>query len=318
MPDTLTHDHADTPSTHASSGDQFPPTSIARIQTELIGWYAGNARDLPWRKPNVAPWAILVCEVMSQQTPVSRVAPAWHAWLEQWPTPEALAHASPAEVIVAWDRLGYPSRALRLRDCARRIVERHGGQVPSDRSELLALPGIGAYTADAVLAFAFQIRTTVLDTNIRRVLARWHGEALPAPSEKPVERIRATHFVPESAQESAQWNAAIMEFGALVCTAKSPRCDECIASQWCAWRHNGYPEDTYRHTRKTQKFTGTLREARGQIMAPLRRAGESTLSYAELHAAATSNPLFDSALASLVADGLIEQTESGYRLPQNA
>ncbi|WP_434700517.1 hypothetical protein [Trueperella pyogenes] len=144
----------------------------------LTRWYARNARPLPWRE-TTDPWAILVCEIMSQQTPVARVEPVWRAWLKRWPSPADLAAASPAEILIAWDRMGYPRRALRLQEAAIAIAER--GTFPSTYDDLLALPGVGPYTAAAVIAFAFGGHSVVLDTNIRRVLARWHGDALPAP-----------------------------------------------------------------------------------------------------------------------------------------
>src|SRR5659263_416701 len=125
-------------------------------------WYAGHARALPWRDPECSPWGVLVSEVMLQQTPVSRVEPVWRSWLESWPTPAGLAAASPADALRAWGRLGYPRRALRLIECARMVVNRHGGDVPRGYDELTALPGVGDYTASAVLAFGFGERAVVL------------------------------------------------------------------------------------------------------------------------------------------------------------
>ena len=158
---------------------------------ELLAWYSRHARPLPWREPGTSPWAVLVCEVMSQQTPVSRVLPAWREWMERWPGPPEMAAASPAEVILAWGKLGYPRRALRLRQCAVAITEGNAGELPRERDALLALPGIGPYTADAIIAFAYHRRSTVLDTNIRRVLSRLHGAAFPP------EVARAQALVPE-------------------------------------------------------------------------------------------------------------------------
>src|SRR5690606_7452204 len=135
-------------------------------------WFDHAARDLPWRRPECSPWGVLVSEIMLQQTPVVRVLPAWMSWMERWPTPAHLAAASQADAVRAWDRLGYPRRAKRLWECAGEIVRRHGGEVPDDEEELLALPGIGAYTAAAVRSFAFGRRAVVLDTNVRRVIAR--------------------------------------------------------------------------------------------------------------------------------------------------
>ena len=155
-------------------------------------WYDAHARDLPWRRPGTTPWEVLVSEVMSQQTPVARVVPAWQEWMRRWPGPAELAQAPTAAVLRVWGRLGYPRRALRLIECARSVVEQHGGVLPDDLDALLALPGVGEYTAGAVLAFAHGRRALVLDTNVRRVLARAvGGQALPAPSLNRAERERA-------------------------------------------------------------------------------------------------------------------------------
>ena len=187
---------------------------------------------------------MLVSEVMLQQTPVVRVEPAWRAWMARWPTPADLAAASTADVLRAWDRLGYPRRALRLQECARAIVERHGGVVPADEPSLRALPGVGSYTAAAVLAFAYGRRSVVLDTNVRRVLARTvDGVALPAPSQTVGEVRQATRYVPDDDATAARWAAASMELGALVCTARSPRCDACPVRDVCAWYAAGRPAD---------------------------------------------------------------------------
>src|SRR4051794_36797313 len=147
----------------------MPGPALADVVSQ---WYAGAARDLPWRRPGTSPWAVLVSEVMLQQTPVARVIPAWEAWLARWPTPAALASAPSGEAVRQWGRLGYPRRALRLHETATAIVARHGGEVPADLESLLALPGVGSYTARAVATFAFRQRHAVIDTNVRRVLAR--------------------------------------------------------------------------------------------------------------------------------------------------
>ncbi|WP_253280597.1 A/G-specific adenine glycosylase [Arcanobacterium phocae] len=288
------------------------------LYSDLTNWFASKARPLPWRQTR-DPWAILLCEVMSQQTPVSRVEPTWYAWLERWPTPADLAAASPADVLLAWDRMGYPRRALRLRECAQAIVQQFAGNVPRQREDLLSLPGIGPYTADAVLAFAYEDYSVVLDTNIRRVLARWHGEALPAPTQTQAERNRATSFVPTDPAQAWRWNAAIMEFGALVCTARNPRCEECPVVDVCEWKKAGYPADAYAPTRTTQKWVGTNRQARGMIMKIFR--AQPSQSFAEetlIARSQLSSQRFTPALAGLVSDGLLVQTKAGhYRLPHN-
>ena len=176
---------------------QAPSDRVPSDQT-VIDWYQDHARDLPWRRPGTTPWGVLVSEVMSQQTPVSRVTPAWTAWMARWPGPADLAGAPVAEVLHAWGRLGYPRRALRLRECAAAVVERYDGVLPADPDALLALPGVGEYTAGAVLAFAYGRRALALDTNVRRVLARAvGGSALPAPSLVRAERDRAAALLPQ-------------------------------------------------------------------------------------------------------------------------
>ncbi|VEI13677.1 HhH-GPD family protein [Trueperella bialowiezensis] len=275
----------------------------------LRAWYEDNARYLPWRHTN-DPWAILVCEIMSQQTPVARVEPVWREWMERWPTPRDLAAESPAEVLIAWASMGYPRRALRLQEAAQQITN-HG--FPTTYEGLLELPGVGQYTAAAVMAFAYTKRSVVLDTNIRRVLARWHGNALPAPSQTKAEFSRAARFVPHDDAASATWNAAIMEFGALVCQARAPLCEQCPLTAQCEWYQAGRPGDTHAHRRRPQKWEGTNRQARGAIMAQLRQA---PASYDSLLVATGLEPArFVPALDGLVADGLAERHGDIVRLP---
>ena len=293
-----------------------PPIAPERAYSILTSWYCTYARDLPWRHKGTTPWGILVCEVMSQQTPVARIAPQWEEWMRRWPRPQDMATASPAQVLIAWDRLGYPRRALRLLECAQEITDRFGGHVPAQRADLLSLPGIGPYTADALLAFAFKHYSVVLDTNIRRVLARWHGCALPAPHQTKAELARATSYVPCDPAQAAAWNGALMEFGALICTASRPRCDQCPVRHECAWRHLGYPDDPYAAKRTTQKFSGTQREARGKIMAALRQPGVSSSQTDLLAHSKLSSERFYPALAALVAEGLVAvDSQERYSLP---
>lgn len=243
------------------------------VRDAVLAWFDVNARDLPWRSADRTAWGVLVSEVMLQQTPVVRVEPAWRAWMDRWPEPDDLARAGTADVLRAWDRLGYPRRALRLQDCARAVVDRHDGVVPATEAELLALPGVGAYTAAAVLAFAHGRRSVVLDTNVRRVLARVAaGVALPAPSQTVAEVRLAESFVPDDGVLAARWAAASMELGALVCTARPPRCGECPVADLCAWRSAGHPPDAHAARRRTQAWAGTDRQVRGRVMALLREA----------------------------------------------
>ncbi|WP_336659053.1 A/G-specific adenine glycosylase [Leucobacter sp. USHLN153] len=289
------------------------------IAEALNAWYRTAARPLPWRDPEVTPWAILVSEFMLQQTQVDRVLPRWIAWMERWPTPAALATEEPGEAVRAWDRLGYPRRALWLHRAAVEITEQHGGRVPEDVDALLALTGIGPYTARAVAAFAYGARHPVVDTNTRRVIARLvHGHAaagMPAPQDL----VDMERLLPESDDAAALFNAAAMELGAVVCTARVPRCAECPVAAWCEWRGAGYPDNAPEKRPKQAKFAGSDRQVRGRIMAQLRSSAEPITREATLNAAAeggTRDP--EQALRaydSLIADGLVVEFEGRVRLP---
>jgi A/G-specific adenine glycosylase len=210
----------------------------------VLAWYARNARDLPWRAPDASPWAVLVSEIMLQQTPVARVLPEYLGWMSRWPTPAALAAEPAGEAIRQWGRLGYPRRALRLHETATILVARYGGSVPANLDALRALPGIGSYTAAAVASFAFGQRHAVLDTNVRRVLARLAaGQPWPGGSSSPsvAERRLAESLLPAAPAVAARWSVAVMELGALVCTAASPRCGDCPVVRECAWLAAGRP-----------------------------------------------------------------------------
>jgi A/G-specific adenine glycosylase len=286
----------------------------ALLHARILGWYADNARDLPWRHPGCTPWGVLVSEVMAQQTPLSRVEPVWHAWMGRWPTPGALAADSPGEAIRAWGRLGYPRRALRLHEMATAIVERHGGEVPHDEAELLGLPGVGAYTAAAAAAFAFGRRSTVIDTNIRRVQARLvTGTAQAAPALTAAERELATRLLPADDEDCATWNVAVMELGALVCTARSPGCGVCPVQDRCRWVALGRPEDT--RPRRSQAWAGTDRQVRGEIVQRLRDSASPVPR--TLLADAGPDPVqVERALATLVYDGLVEpHPDDHFALP---
>ena len=318
--------------TAAPSASPLPLTDPAEPSAQgVIAWYDAHARDLPWRRPGTTPWEVLVSEVMSQQTPVARVIPAWQEWMRRWPGPVELAQAPTAEVLRVWGRLGYPRRALRLIECARSIVERHGSVLPDDPDALLALPGVGEYTAGAVLAFAHGRRALALDTNVRRVLARAvGGQALPAPGLNRAERERALHLLPDDDATAAHWSVAVMELGALVCTARDPDCDACPWRNSCAWLAAGRPADVHAGRRRTQAWHGTDRQARGLVMARLREAADGrAVETGELMACAaragsrTANGLVSDpdqparVLASLLADRLIATDDDGatYRLP---
>ena len=250
------------------------PTAEASrsLLIDLPHWFAAHQRNLPMRAQGVSDWGTLVFEIMSQQTPISRVQPIWLEWMERWPTPADLATASSADIIVAWANLGYPSRALRLKACAAAIVEKHDGEVPLTMKELTLLPGVGTYTASALLAFRHGIRVPVLDTNVRRVLVRFLDgrEFPPHTTPSKAETMRADALLPEDGHRAAEVSLSLMEFGALVCTQLSPSCDECTISNNCAWALAGFPKNEKRPT--PQPYVGTDRQARGRIMKALRTA----------------------------------------------
>ena len=280
-----------------------------------MDWYAQNSRDLPWRAPGTRPWGVLVSEVMLAQTPVSRVAPVWLDWMARWPGPAVLASESPAEAIRAWGRLGYPRRALRLHETARILERDHGGEVPATYAALRALPGIGDYTAAAVLAFAYRQRAVVLDTNVRRVLARHtSGQAAPSPSVSAAERRMAAALLPADPPTASTWSVAVMELGALVCTAASPQCAECPIASDCRWHTLGKPAYAG-PKRRAQRFTGTDRQVRGLLLDVL-RASSGDVAKTQLTGVWSDHDQRERALDSLIADGLVETAPSDhYRLP---
>lgn len=253
------------------SNFHLAPEILELLHTRINNWFDANARDLPWRATNRTGWQVMVSEFMLQQTPVVRVLPVWEAWMDRWPTPADLAAVDSGEAVRAWGRLGYPRRALRLHAAAQAIVEHHQGKVPEDYEELLALPGVGSYTAAAISVFAFGHRATVIDTNIRRVHARAvSGKALPNKSLSAAETRLANALMPDDLATSVLWNASTMELGALICTAKSPRCTTCPVQDLCAWVAAGKPEADYVPT--GQAWHGTDRQLRGAMMALLRAA----------------------------------------------
>jgi A/G-specific adenine glycosylase len=312
-----------------SAADSAP--DIAGILDE---WFSATARDLPWRSPDRTAWGVLVSEIMLQQTPVVRVLPVWEEWLRRWPEPADLAREPAGEAVRAWGRLGYPRRALRLHAAAVEIERQHEGQVPGSYEELLQLPGVGSYTAAAVAAFAFGRRATVVDTNIRRVHARlFSGVALPSPALTAAEMRLAAELLPDDDGPSVRWNASVMELGALVCTARAPKCATCPVRESCAWLAAGEPPPSY--TPKGQAWHGTDRQVRGAVMAVLRVA-DAPVPPEMLQRAATDlgfepegvgiplaalhrlNPVpeqLQRALDGLLNDGLAELHQGGLRLP---
>lgn len=281
----------------------------------LIEWFDERARDLPWRRAGCTAWGVLVSEIMLQQTPVARVEPIWHEWMSRWPVPSALAAASQGEVLRAWGKLGYPRRALRLHEAATAIATGHDDAVPSDVDTLLALPGIGAYTARAVAAFAYGKRVPVVDTNVRRVVARavhGAGDAGPASVTRDMADVEA--LLPAAEAPAARFSAALMELGALVCTARTPRCAACPVSSSCAWQHAGRP--AYAGPAKAvQRYAGTDRQVRGLLLDVL-RGTEEPVHKRRLDVVWPDAGQRDRCLASLLTDGLAEQTADGrFALP---
>lgn len=290
-------------------------SELAQLHRRVNGWYADAGRDLPWRRPDASAWGVFLSEVMAQQTPLVRVEPAWREWMERWPTPADLAAAAPGEAVRAWGRLGYPRRALRLHEAATTMVERHQGEVPSSHAELLALPGVGAYTAAAVACFAFDQPEVVVDTNVRRVLARAvTGQAFAHLTLTRAESDLARDCLPTDRDEANTWNVAVMELGALVCVARGPRCDQCPIADLCAWKVAGRP--AYEGPiRKGQSWHGTDRQVRGELLQRLRSA-PGPVGLAALEDAGPDETQVLRCLDSLVADGLVEPlSRRRFRLP---
>ena len=285
-----------------------------QVVAEVTAWFAAHARPLPWREPDCTPWGVMVSEYMLQQTPVARVLPVWAAWLERWPTPAALAAEEPGEAVRAWGRLGYPRRAQRLHAAATAIRDEHGGEVPADFEALRGLPGVGEYTAAAIASFAHGRRHVVLDTNVRRVLARLEGGQAFAPaSVTRAERERAEVWLPDEPAAAAAWAAASMELGALVCTADNPDCGRCPVRAHCAWLAAGRPAWDG-PPRVGQAYAGTDRQCRGVLLGVLRDA-EGAVPRDRLLAAWSADPVqAERALASLLADGLVRSDADGLRL----
>jgi A/G-specific adenine glycosylase len=289
------------------------PGPVPRPLAGLREWYAREARDLPWRRPGATPWEVLVSEIMLQQTPVARVLPAFHRWIERWPTPAALAAAPAGDAVREWGRLGYPRRALRLHAAAVVCVERHGGQVPSSPLELRALPGVGSYTAAAVGAFAYGVRIAVVDTNVRRVIARW---ALGLPGALSIRDAQVSELLPTDPGLAVTTSVALMELGALVCVAHRPRCAACPLATSCQWLSAGAPtaDGAGVRTRRSQGYEGTDRQVRGRLLAVLRDA-EQAVDAAALDGTWPDHEQRERALASLLDDGLVVAVPGGYALP---
>lgn len=286
-----------------------------RLVGLVLAWYGREARDLPWRATR-DPYAILVSEIMLQQTQVSRVEPSYRAFLARWPSVTSLAGAALGDVLIAWRGLGYNRRARNLHRAAVAIAREHGGVVPSDLAALRALPGIGDYTARAVLAFGFGRPEAPVDTNVGRVLAR---AVAGAPLGRAAGQRLADGLVPVEAP--AAWSHALMDLGARVCLARRPRCGPCPIAGVCAWRMRGGPEagadpatTSAIRSRPQRTFAGSDRYHRGRLVDALRGGplGEAEVARAaELEDRERLRAIID----GLVAEGLAERAGGGLRLP---
>ena len=283
---------------------------MSSLHQPVLAWYKKNKRDLPWRSTDA--WGVLVSEIMLQQTPVARVLPVYNEWMKRWPTPAALAAVTPAQVITAWGRLGYPRRALRLHECAKVISTQYKGKIPTTQSELRELPGVGDYTSAAIIAFAFEGRSLVLDINIRRVFARViDGIEVPTAAPTKSERQEREKLIPS--KNPHVWAAATMEFGALICTAKNPKCGQCPLADQCIWRSLDYPLSD--QPKRTQSWHGTDRQCRGVIVQALRE--NPALTKKEIMQLWDVPSQVEKALLTLLEDGLlVEQKGQRFSLPQ--
>jgi A/G-specific adenine glycosylase len=297
------------------SGPGLRSAAPPPLAQKLNPWFTESARPLPWRHPGTSPWAVLVSEVMLQQTPVSRVLPVYEQWLRRWPTPAALAADSAGEAVRLWGKLGYPRRALRLHACAVTITAEHGGVLPVGLPELLSLPGVGEYTARAVQAFAYGKRAAVVDTNVRRVLARAVDGQAQAGLPSTTRDLAAMEAVlPDADADAAVFCAAMMELGAMVCTAAAPSCPSCPVLAFCAWRLAGSPPYDGPVARP-QRFTGTDRQVRGLLMDVLRTA-EQPVPQSALDVVWPIAAQRQRAQDALVTDGLIDPLPDGrFSLP---
>ncbi len=290
-----------------------PPPPPEWDPAALLGWAAGRRDHLPWRGTR-DPWAVLVSESMLQQTQVDRVVPRWWRFMERFPTVAACADAGVGAVIEEWAGLGYNRRAVNLHRCAVEVRDRHDAAVPDDLGALLALPGIGPYTARAILAFAFEHDVAVLDTNVGRVLARQSGERL-----RPAEAQRvADGLVPHG--EGWAWNQAMLDLGALVCGKRSPQCTACPVATSCAWWNAGRPDPdpavgSAGVGRGQSRFEGSFRQGRARLLDVVRLGDavprERFVAGCGWTDRVDGDELARRAADSLLADGLVVETADG-------
>ena len=292
-----------------SSGDPDARRRAA-LRDALLAWAATELRDLPWRRTR-DPWAVLVAEAMLQQTQVTRVAPRWQAFLERWPTPADCAAASRAEVLRAWQGLGYNRRAVALHEAAATIVRDHGGHVPRGRADLLALPGVGPYTARAVRAFAFELDDAVVDVNAARVLAR-------AVAGRRLAVREAQDLADEQVRPGTGWlwNQAVLELGATHCRKRSVACDTCPVERHCAWRGAG-PDPAVGSANTgsgKSRFEGSDRQGRGRLLDVLRER-ELPAAQADAVTGWDDDDRTARVVEGLVRDGLVERRGPVLVLP---
>ncbi len=282
----------------------------------VLGWYAAHARDLPWRAPGVSPWAVLVSEIMLQQTPVSRVLPAYQAWLARWPTPAALAADPPGEAVRQWGRLGYPRRALRLHETAVIVTEKYAGELPVDARR--AAGAAGDRRLHGCRRGRVRLRAQARGPRYERspgAGAAWSPGASSLAQQPSVAEYRlAESLLPDDDAVAARWSVAVMELGALTCTAAAPRCDDCPVAQQCAWLAAGRPAAEIRPVGQT--YEGTDRQCRGRLLAVLRDSREP-VPQARLDAVWPDHVQRARALDGLVADGLVDPLPDGrFALPR--
>lgn len=277
----------------------------------LLEWSESSLRDLPWRRTR-DPWAVLVSEVMLQQTQVARVVDRWHDFLERFPTATACADAGAAAVIECWAGLGYNRRAVNLWKCAVEVRDRFGGSLPDEVASLQLLPGIGPYTARAVAVFAFERHEAVVDTNVGRLLARWLGRPLTPREAQAV----ADDLVPPG--ESWRWNQTLLDFGATVCAKRAPACAGCPVVDVCAWRGDGDDPavGSAAVSGGQSRFEGSRRQVRGRILEACRRGSVPLGQLSELGRPGDRSDDVRGILDDLVAEGLVEVVGGMVRLPR--
>lgn len=285
---------------------------IAQMVSQVSDWFAIHARPLPWRSDDVTPWGVLVSEVLSHQTQIERVVPKWQEFMRRWPAPAALAHDTDASILEFWDRLGYPRRALQLRRCAIAICDEHDGEVPDSVEVLESLPGIGPYTAGAVASFAYHRAVPAVDTNVRRVLARaiCGVAAAWAPNVRRDRDIMLA-TLPTDGVAAAAWNASAMELGAVVCRSRTPDCAACPIAALCVWNQAGRPDNAPTPAKRQAAFKGSMREARGHVMALLRTEGVADRNAVDRALAYQSRFSGEDVVAGLIRDGLISMDADG-------